>query len=412
MDDPREQRGIEIAQTRRLKKDSRGWLVPSQTAKDGIHYRVIPESHECNCPDYETRAVKCKHQWAVEYYERLESDGETVTVTKGMRVTYRQDWTAYNAAQCEEKSRFVSLLADLCATVPQPSQANGRPRLPLSDMAFAAAYKVFSGFSSRRFTSDLREAQEQGYIARTPHFNSVSNYLADPAMTPVLRNLITLSALPLKPVESQFAVDSSGFATSRFVRWYNKKYGREVDNREWVKVHLMCGTITHIVTSVEISGWEAHDSPYFVPLVEATASRFNVAEVSADKAYLGKANVAAVEAIGATPFMPFKSNTLVPQGSLNPADDSAWTRMYHYFAYNRADFLTRYHRRSNVESAFAMIKGKFGDSIRSKDRIAQANEALCKVLCHNLSVLIHAAHTLGIEPAFCAGSAIAQEVAS
>ena len=88
-------------------------------------------------------------------------------------------WTNYNAAQSEEKHRFVELLADLCSTVPQPvQQGKGRPRLPLSDMVFASVYKVYVGFSSRRFTSDLREAYTAGLIDSTPHFNSVSNYLS------------------------------------------------------------------------------------------------------------------------------------------------------------------------------------------------------------------------------------------
>ncbi len=69
------------------------------------------------------------------------------------------NWPAYNAAQIEEKRRFVELLADLCSTVPQPPQTGrGRLRLPLSDMLFASVYKVYVGFSARRFTSDLREA--------------------------------------------------------------------------------------------------------------------------------------------------------------------------------------------------------------------------------------------------------------
>jgi hypothetical protein len=73
------------------------------------------------------------------------------------------NWTAYNAAQSEEKTRFVELLADLCRTVPNPEQhGKGRPRLPLSDMLFAAVYKVYVGFSSRRFTSDLRDALWRG----------------------------------------------------------------------------------------------------------------------------------------------------------------------------------------------------------------------------------------------------------
>ena len=146
------------------------------------------------------------------------------------------------------------------------------------------------------------------------------------------------------------------------------------------------------------------------PLLEDTATRFAIAEVSADKAYLSKSNLTAVEAVGATPFVPFKTNTIPAQSSLFKGGDSAWTRMYHYFAYNREEFLNHYHRRSNVETVFSMIKSKFGDSIRSKDDVAQVNEVLCKVLCHNLSVLIHCAHAFGIDPAFCAGSSVAQEV--
>src|SRR5918997_6062188 len=129
-------------------------------------------------------------------------------------------WTSYNAAQSEEKQRFVTLLADLCNTISQPEQrGKGRPRLPLSDMVFASVYKVYVGFSSRRFTSDLREAFVEGFVNSTPHFNSVSNYMAKPELTSILKELITASSLPLKVVETDFAGDSSGFSTCRFVRW-------------------------------------------------------------------------------------------------------------------------------------------------------------------------------------------------
>ena len=59
-----------------------------------------------------------------------------------------------------------------------------------------------------------------------------------------------------------------------------------------------------------------------------------------------------------------------------------------------------YHKRSNSESTFSAIKRKFGGAVRSKTFTAQRNEILCKILCHNLSVLVHAIHELGIEPTF------------
>ena len=97
-----------------------------------------------------------------------------------------------------------------------------------------------------------------------------------------------------------------------------------------------------------------------------------------------------------TPFVPFKSNTLPP------AEDSIWSKMYGYFMYNREEFLEHYHKRSNAETSYSMIKAKFGDSVRSKSNVGQINGALCKVLCHNICVLIQSIHNMGIEHDFCA----------
>jgi hypothetical protein len=53
----------------------------------------------------------------------------------------------------------------------------------------------------------------------------VLNALEGADLEPVLRTLITESSLPLKAVEPDFAVDSSGFTTSRFESWFDHKYG-------------------------------------------------------------------------------------------------------------------------------------------------------------------------------------------
>jgi len=46
------------------------------------------------------------------------------------------------------------------------------------------------------------------------------------------------------------------------------------------------------------------------------------------------------------------------------------------------------------------IMSKGGLRLRSKTMTAQINEALCKVLCHNLCVVIQSQHELGIETDF------------
>ena len=62
--------------------------------------------------------------------------------TQVVKVTYTQHWPAYNAAQTEEKSRFIVLCDALCNLIDPPSQAKGRPRLPLAARVFACVYKV------------------------------------------------------------------------------------------------------------------------------------------------------------------------------------------------------------------------------------------------------------------------------
>jgi len=173
-------------------------------------------------------------------------------------------------------------------------------------------------------------------------------------------------------------------------------------DREWLKCHLMIGVKTHVVTSAEITGKDGNDSPQLPPMLESTAKRFDVSEVSADKGYISNKNLEAITAVGATPYIPFKSNTTGEGPEL-------WRKMFHFYQFNRTEFLANYHKRSNVESTFSMIKAKFGASVRSKKRVAQTNEILCKVLCHNLSVLVHSIYELGIAPTFWAELPLAQE---
>ena len=114
------------------------------------------------------------------------SNYSTATAPSQPRKTYPQDWPAYNAAQTSEKDTFMVLLADLCAGISQPEYGFGRPSLPLADMVYTGATKVYSGFSARRFDCDVQEAHRQGLITATPSFNSVNRYIADADLTPVI----------------------------------------------------------------------------------------------------------------------------------------------------------------------------------------------------------------------------------
>jgi transposase len=397
--DPRTHRALAIAATTLLApKDNGRWVVPSQSGSGTYRVGVTRDgSWHCTCPDFEERLDRCKHILAVEITERRKAKRKPEPYTEPEPpVTYRQNWPLYNKAQCNEKDMVLRLLADLCSTVPQPiQQGRGCRYLPISDVLFALVFRTYTGLSARRFQSDLRAAADAGFIDTVPDFSSVLRYLGREELTPILVGLVELSAYPLRAVETDFAVDSSGFGTTNLYSWFSVKHGRTIDSRVWRKCHLMCGVKTNVVTAVSVTGAFSNDAPHLPELVRTTAKGgFTLAEVSADKGYSSKSNAATIEDAGAQPFIAFKGNTVEPKPG------SAWARMHHRFAYETDAFLAAYHKRSDVETTFHMIKAKFGDHLRGKTDTSQDNEVLTKVIAHNLCRLVHAFYELGIEADF------------
>lgn len=341
----RELKALEIAARFKITFDGEGWSVPSQTA--GKKYRVgIGSEPSCQCEDFTLRREPCKHILAARIVCARDFGGkvpEIPTDAVPKRPTYKQNWPAYNRAQRTEKRRLQSLLHELCLGVPERSrERKGRKPTPMADVIFCIVYKVYSTVSSRRFGCDLDDAHHRGYLTKPMHPNKINTRMEDASLAPILKGLIAQSSLPLRAIEMSFAPDSSGFSTSRFVRWYDEKYGVERSGHDWVKVHLMTGTKTNIVTAVEIGDRNAGDCPQFKPLIEATARNFTIKEVPADKAYLSSENLELVESLGGTAFIPFKSNSIPGEAG------SLWEGMYHYFNFRREEFLAHYHKRSNV----------------------------------------------------------------
>jgi len=311
------------------------------------------------------------------------------------RLTYPQDWQAYNDAQTNEKILFLQLLSELTAQVPKNERTGpGRPSADLGEMIFSCCVKIYLNFSSRRTESDLKMAEQLEYLSHAPHFNTILNYFGKPEMTVILRKLIEFSAKPLKQLEDKFAVDSTGFTTSMCHSWYHIMYEKG-EKRVCRKCHAMSGVRTNIITSVEVTDATAHDAPLFPALVEATAKNFEMKEVMADKAYSSRKCLTIVSENGAIPFIPFKK---IAKSHSHGAP--AWHAMYRYFSEHREEFMEHYHLRSNAESVFSMMKRKQGSYLRTRHEVSQTNEILCKVLVHNICVLIQEMFESGIKVDF------------
>lgn len=388
--DLREMKGKQIAKTITIHEGIDGWVVPSQSSSKRYFVR---KDFSCTCPDHKKRHSTCKHAHAVKYFLKVEKPDGT---TEKVRLTYKQAWTAYNKAQTTEVNEFDRLLRDLLESVQEPEYSFGRPTTPIREQLFCSVQKVYSQLSSRRAKSLFNNAQEKGLLKNSPHFNTTSKFLNKKEATQILKKLIGLSALPLKEVETQFAIDSSGFRTTQFSEYCKEKHGTK-KKHEWLKAHICTGVKTNVITGIEVTDGTASDCKQFASLIQETASNgFNLQEVSADKAYCSRNNFDLVESFEAKPFIMFrKTDTGRPKGN-----SYIWRKMFNCFRFKQEEFMAHYHKRSNVETTFHMIKTKFGDKLKSKNRIAQENELLCKVLAHNIVVLIHEVYELGIKAEF------------
>lgn len=401
----REQKGIQIAKEKKITETPKGYIVPSQSGSGS--YLVYSEGMKtaCTCPDYEIRGQRCKHIYSILYYTKVEkavdSEGNT-TITKTVRISYKQDWHNYTLAQNQEVKMFDQLLKDLVEVVPEPEQAMGRPRLSLQESLFCTIQKVYSQLSSRRAYSLYETAKEREYLEKAPHYNAINKLLNKEELTPILQRLLIASAMPLKGIETVFIPDSSGFRTSQFGQYCVEKYGM-MKKHKWIKAHVLTGQKSNIIVNARITEEYGADCPQFVPLVsEAHGNGFNILEIPADMGYSSRENYNLASSIGATAYIPFKSN------ATSKSDGSyTWTKMYHLFQLHREQFMEHYHKRSNVESTFNMVKMKFGDRLKSKGYTAQQNELLCKFIAHNIVVLISSMFELGIQPEFCSQSGLA-----
>ena len=369
----REERGLVIAALCKLNKTPDGWLVPSQSGER--IYRVNVEKQTCTCPDHQEGGFKCKHLYAVEFTMKREVNPDgTVTETK-TRDLHGEDHVQARLARLQPRAEHRKGPPARTALRPlpgfdEPDRTGAGPQAAYGQAIRSSrcVFKVYSTFSSRRFSSDLREAHERGFLSETIPGLKVPQFMEEPGLHADPQDLIVLTSLPLRTVETKFAIDSSGFSTNKFERWYDHKYGVTRRTCTWVKVHIACGVKTNVVTAVRILDKDAGDSPQFAPLVKDTAKNFTIGEVSADKAYASVRELRGRRRVRRDGLHGVQVERHGRGGGL-------FEKMFHYFQFKQDEFLgttTAVERRKHVQHGQAEVWG-LG---RSKTETAMVNEVL------------------------------------
>ena len=300
---------------------------------------------------------------------------------------YTQDWKIYYQACRTEKLMFFRIIKDAVdyLVIEKNYVNNGRPPAFFADIVKSICIKSYHNLSTWRLESELRLAKSMGVIDHVYKKSCISNYMKSKEVAEVLHELYKIIAEPLVDIESQYAADATGIANAyKAKKWVDVRLDKQ-EHKQYNKLHILSGTLTNVIISAKITEGMKHESPIFKELMIGV-KRFKVKEISADPGYLSRKNCELIQDIGAVPYiLPKKNVTAYSKGS-----GTAWQLMIRMWKKHQMLFATHYHRRSNVESTFGMIKRKWGDFCRCKLPITQENEILGRIICHNAAVLSEA----------------------
>lgn len=453
--DIRDQRAIHIAGTRRVI-----WLgagvarVQSQSSDAFYECEVRADKDLCECADFAKRRASkagksCKHCRALrliisDYTEeqiaawpprfevppspRIVNAAERAEVEMYDGARRRQpvviqypegqlkESSRVSAAYREMRDRVPQLLADLCNVLAvEPAEKKwGSQGLPLHERLYAIVFRAFANRSLDDTRHELKLAKYQNYISAAPCKNSLSTYMHDPRLTPLLRDALRRVARLVRKIETLALVDSTGVASCMTQVWLDTGKGNRIvrlQNR-WRKAHLVCGGATSVVADVILSNHRlgvdntnvnevTADVNFWPELIRSAASVWPELKYAlGDKAYLSAVNIAVCDELQIRAMIPIKVRW-------NPTNKDARGAMYLFNLCTDTPevFDEIYRYRTKIEGVFSAMKRTTSPFFRShgvripKGRVpteeqaayanvAFENELLAKCLVHSLRRIV------------------------
>jgi hypothetical protein len=312
--------------------------------------------------------------------------------------------TAQRTARVEMPTRVSDLILSLKEAYDQqhPRSAlrlRGGQMTGDSLRAAAILLKVCEGRSSDAMVSRYAQLIEERRLdlRRPPHQNTLSEWINDESLTPVLHAMLRITTKPFRHREVACIVDSSKVSQSRLAHSRLVFYGPG-DSRpeaDWVKAHTLIGVETMAIMAVRFSatlGEGSHDINFVEDLVGDALRTFDLKFFLGDKGYLSHTVLGFLWQHGLRAAIPLKKRW---DASAKSEHYAAAKELVEWYDHRRQEFDELYRLRPKIEGLFSLLKRLTGSHCWSRGRmrkepnaiqpcIAWQNELLAKMIYLNL----------------------------
>lgn len=297
----------------------------------------------------------------------------------------------------------------------------GRHAFPLRLMLLSNLIRFYNRYSLRRTAGLLELLRRVGYIEVVPKFGALGHFIASPAVTSMLEDLIYVTALPFQKLgRFRLAADGTGFSSSHYgdyrlehrhhdnrrgdaeqssradseetnVALKKEKQRKEVREQQWWRVVAVSEVDALAVLAVNVSSESVGEQTAFKRMLPGLVARgWDVHSFRLDAGFDDTLLRDSMAEAGYDPMIPYRDGRVnaIPVRHVGKVrNPEALERMFHLFALQDAELKREYGSRAKAECLFSSIERVFGKYVDSRGEIAARNEILTIFLCHNLRML-------------------------